>query len=159
MKIKHFDIERGFAAGIQVFHQLSKNWHDRIAFGKLSRKIEREFKELLADREEIIATFANKDGGVEESTLGPDKLKAWKDAIRTWRDGEVEFKFNNALPDGRLPVKLGAVSLRSIPFNIMEVMVDYVEFSEDASQTKEEDTQAEIKKLQEELDKLKKKAG
>lgn len=159
MKIKHQDIERGFAAGIQVFHQLSKNWHDRVAFGKLSRRIEREFKEVTEEWASIVKEFANKDGGVSEELMDKKTLTEWKSAAKAWREREIEFTFDPAQPDAKLPVKLGAISLRSIPFNIMESVVDYVEFSEDANQTKEEDTEARINKLQEELDKLKKKAG
>lgn len=164
MQIKHHDIERGFQAGIQVCHQLSKNWRQRVALGKLARKLEKDSKDTLDQRNDIVYLHANSKEGaeVEEQKLTPEKRKEWRDSIAAWREQELEIDPESVskdliVKDGMLEIKLGAVSLRSIPFQVMEAMVDYVAFEEDPNQTKEEDHDAALKKLQEELDKLKKK--
>lgn len=160
MKILYSDIERGLGPGIQACHALSKNWHDRIRLAKCAKALDKEFKEAMDVRTEMIQKYRNTD----EGSVVPEKMEkavadGWNKEIGEWRASMAEFDFNkyNLHPreDGKLEIKLGAVSLRSIPVQFMEAMIDYVEFGEDESQTKTEDSDAAIRKLQDELDKLK----
>ena len=164
MKIKHSDIERGFQAGIQFCHAVSKNWRQRVSLGKLARKLETQTKDIIQEKNDIVYLYIKGDvkNEVKEEELTLKDRVAWREAIAAWREGEIEIDPESVskdliVKDGLLEIKLGAISLRSIPHNFMEAIVGYVAFDEDPNQTKEEDHDAQVRKLQEELDKLKNK--
>ena len=160
MKIKLLDVERGLGNAIKTCHALSRNWHDQVRLAKISKRFERTFDPYLEAFQGIVRQYGHQDKGafgVNPNLLDEKRLEEWKAKSKEWRETEVDFEFEHGKPDEPLSIKLGNESLIAIPHNLLEAMVDYVELSEDASQTKEQDLLSQLEKLKGEVEKLQKK--
>jgi hypothetical protein len=168
IKIKYEDLETvAFAAGLQFAQIMSNNWHARVALAGHQRRLKSLMKEPLAKRRDLFVEFGDivlrasraypagrKVLDVNQDGMEPAKFAAWKDAIRKWREAEVEYDFDSGREDGKLEIELFKEDLAQFPPECLEVMVDYVVFKEAQGENPRKDRQ-QIAELKEKVDLLK----
>lgn len=160
IQILFSDLEAGFIRGLKVCHTLSQNWHDRVKLSKLTRALDHLSESDMEIYQEKVREYGKNEGetfGVFPHLVEKERLPEWLSFIGEWRKKSLEYTFDTPREDGRLEVKLSKQALCAIPRELMEAMVDYVEFAEDTEQTKEQDILTQLDKLKKEVEALTKK--